>query len=52
MNSRPCVHCAENLRRAGIRRVYYSNDTGEIVWENVKEFTTVHMSRGWRNKIY
>ena len=45
-NSRPCSHCIEELRRIGIRKVYYSDDSGHIVWEWVEHMDKRHISAG------
>jgi deoxycytidylate deaminase len=45
-NSRPCSHCIDELRRIGIRKVYYSNDSGDIVSELVEHMEKIHVSAG------
>lgn len=35
VNSRPCNMCIDKMRQKGIRRAYYSNDEGGIVYEYV-----------------
>ena len=52
-NSRPCNRCIEILQEYNIRRVYYSNEMGEIICENLKEMLKIHISSGYRyrNKI-
>ncbi len=44
VNARPCQHCLEMMKNVGIRRVYYSNDTGEIVSETVRDMFSLHTS--------
>lgn len=45
-NSRPCNNCIEKLKSIGIRRVYYSNDDGEIVREDINTMEKLHISYG------
>jgi tRNA(Arg) A34 adenosine deaminase TadA len=49
-NSRPCNNCIEKLRSIGIRRVYYSNETGNIVREDIDTMEKIHVSYG--NKFW
>ena len=44
VNSRPCYMCLEMMKAVGIRRVYYSDDYGKIVCENVKDMVSIHTS--------
>lgn len=44
VNARPCQNCLEMMKSIGIRRVYYSNDCGEIVCENIKDMISIHSS--------
>ena len=48
-NSRPCCECLQTMKNAGIRRVYYSIDGGEIVYEKVSEMVSVHRTRMTRH---
>ena len=43
-NSRPCADCLETMKMFGIRRVYYSLDNGEIVYEKVSDMISTHRS--------
>jgi deoxycytidylate deaminase len=45
-NSRPCNQCIEKLIKLDIRKVYYSNGEGKIVWEFVKNMEKYHISSG------
>jgi len=36
-NSRPCILCIEDMKRRNIKRVFYTNDQGKIVYENIHE---------------
>lgn len=36
-NSRPCAICIEDMRRHQIKRVFYTDDNGNIVSENIPE---------------
>lgn len=43
-NSRPCNACIEKLQEKGIRKVYYSNAEGNIVYEYVENMPKIHES--------
>ncbi len=45
VNSRPCSHCLDMMKSVGIRRVYYTDDSGEIINENVKDMVSIHTSK-------
>jgi hypothetical protein len=47
-NSRPCKDCIDELKRIGIRKVYYSDDTGNIVYEFVEDMINMHTSAGMK----
>jgi cytidine deaminase len=47
-NSRPCNDCIDKLRKMGIRKVYYSNDEGEIINEYLQDMKKIHISSGAR----
>jgi deoxycytidylate deaminase len=47
-NSRPCQDCIDEMKRIGIRKVYYSDDNGEIVYEFVDDMVKTHTSAGMR----
>lgn len=47
-NSRPCKDCIEELQRIGIRKVYYSDDNGDIVYEFVEDMAKTHTSAGMK----
>lgn len=44
-NSRPCNDCILKLRKLGIRKIYYSNDSGEIISEFVNNMDLIHVSK-------
>ncbi len=46
MNSKPCYHCTRMLKMLGIRRVYYSDNNGNIVCERVSELSNTHITGG------
>ena len=48
-NSRPCAQCIDKLNKMGIRRVFYSNDEGNIVSELVEKMEKTHISSGTRH---
>jgi tRNA(Arg) A34 adenosine deaminase TadA len=48
-NSRPCNQCIDTLSKLGIRKVYYSNEDGNIVWEFVEQMEKIHISSGTKH---
>ena len=42
-NSRPCNDCITKLLKLGIRKVYYSDEKGEIVFEYVNNMKFIHI---------
>jgi hypothetical protein len=42
--SRPCCNCLSMMKAANIRRVYYVDKTGNIVYENVNDMISIHAS--------
>jgi tRNA(Arg) A34 adenosine deaminase TadA len=49
-NSRPCNHCIEILKKNNIRKIYYSNEKGEIESEYINEMENKHLSSYHRFK--
>lgn len=49
--SRPCKSCIEKMRELGIRKVYYSDYDGNIVYEYITDMEMYHMSSLQRMKI-
>jgi cytidine deaminase len=51
--SRPCNSCIQKLKERGIRKVYYSNEQGEIVYEFIENMPKIHDSSGYliKNKF-
>jgi deoxycytidylate deaminase len=45
-NSRPCNSCIDKMNQKGIRKVYYSNDNGDIVYEFIDSMPRIHISSG------
>lgn len=43
-NSRPCNHCINKMISLGIRKVYYSDKNGNIIYEYVEEMEKYHIS--------
>ena len=46
-NSRPCNHCVSLMRQVGLKKVYYSNQEGNIVMEKVQGMLALHQSQGF-----
>ena len=45
VNARPCTHCLDMMKAVGIRRVYYSDDSGDMICENVKDMISIQTSK-------
>jgi deoxycytidylate deaminase len=45
MNSKPCAKCCESLKTFGFKKIYYSDNYGKIVIENISDIQTDHLSR-------
>lgn len=43
-SSRPCYNCLDMMKAVGIKRVYYSDDNGNIVVETVKDMISIQAS--------
>lgn len=43
-SSRPCYNCLDMMKTVGIKRVYYSDDKGNIVVETVKDMISIQAS--------
>lgn len=48
-NSRPCNDCIDKMTKIGIRKVYYSNSNGDIVYEFLDNMLKTHISSGQKN---
>lgn len=44
INSKPCKHCVKLMYETGIRNIYYSTDSGDIIMEQIKYIETEHIS--------
>lgn len=43
-NARPCYNCLNLMKLVGIRKIYYSASSKEIVCENVKDMVSIQSS--------
>ena len=43
--AKPCKHCLDLYKTLEIRGVYYSDESGRIKYELVKDMTTSHVSK-------
>jgi deoxycytidylate deaminase len=43
-NARPCYNCLLTMKQIGIRRVYYSVNAIDIIYENVKDMISIQVS--------
>lgn len=48
-NSRPCSFCIQKLQELKIRKVYYSNQYGNIICEFIESMEKTHISMGDKN---
>lgn len=44
INSKPCKHCINYMKTLGIRKVYYSDDNGDIIYEKISNMQSEHIS--------
>jgi len=44
INSKPCMHCINYMRSLGIRKIYYTDNTGDIIYEKINEMHSTHIS--------
>jgi len=42
--SKPCKHCIEFLKNIGIKKIYYSDDNSNIIYENINSIENNHIS--------
>lgn len=43
-NSKPCSECVKKIKASGIKKIAYSNDFGEIVYEKTSNLSNNHIS--------
>ena len=48
-NSKPCSECIKTMKSLNIRRVYYSDNDGSIVYEKVSNMVSSHRSQMTRH---
>ena len=44
--AKPCKNCLQVYKELGVRGIYYSDESGKIRYELVKEMQTNHVSKG------
>lgn len=44
VNSKPCVHCINYMKQLGIKKIYYSDNFGNIIYEKIQDIQTDHVS--------
>ena len=44
VSSRPCYNCLEMMKAVNIKKVYYSDNDGNIICENVKDMISINAS--------
>jgi deoxycytidylate deaminase len=49
-NSRPCNTCIAKMKKHGIRKVFYTTNTGKMIWEYLETMKPVHYSSGYLYK--
>ena len=42
--SKPCKHCIEFIKTTGIKKIYYSDDSGNLVYEHIRDIESNHIS--------
>jgi hypothetical protein len=45
LNSKPCMDCLKVLKMIGIKKVYYSDENGNIIVEKIKNMESNHVCR-------
>jgi len=50
-DSKPCIDCLNSIRRLGIRKMYYSNEKGEIEFKRTRDIHTTRQT-GCRRRYY
>lgn len=48
--SKPCYHCIQQLRYLGIKKIYYSNEMGDIIYEKMNHIHNAHITPLYKNK--
>ena len=43
MNSQPCWNCTRKMKLLGVRKIHFSNEKGEMVSHNLKDFEPSHL---------
>ena len=46
-NSRPCTNCIKTMLFYNIKKVIYSDDSGNLITEKVMNMEMNHVSSGW-----
>ena len=44
VNARPCHKCLNMMKTLGFRRVHYTDETGNIITENIRDMISLHSS--------
>jgi len=50
LGSKPCVNCTKILNKLPIKRIYFSNNDGEIECVSKAQFISTHTSDGYKIK--
>lgn len=45
-DSKPCKYCLKMCKNFGVKRIYYSNDNGNIIKEKTRDMISTHISYG------
>jgi tRNA(Arg) A34 adenosine deaminase TadA len=48
INSKPCSHCLNSLKKLNIKKIYYSDENGDIVCEKTNDMKTDYISSGYK----
>lgn len=44
-NSKPCSECVKTMKELKIRKIYYTDDTGNLVFEKISNIENSHQSQ-------
>jgi hypothetical protein len=44
IDSKPCKHCINYMRSLGLKKIYYTDSNGSIIYEKVRDMQSEHVS--------
>ena len=48
--SKPCAQCEQCIKKCGIKKIYYSNESGNITYEKSNAFQSDFLTSGYLKK--